>query len=115
MTWRKIEDGNSDFIRVYEVNTRMHMTASFFPVNELPPHATHTDITDKPSSDHIWDDAGDQWVEDLVNIKLNKKAALESQAREDVFNNSPQKTAMDTAHGNVDSANSKAAIDAITL
>ncbi len=115
MTWRKIEDDQGNFIRVYEVSPRVHMTASFFGTNELPPNATHIDIADKPSPDHVWDEAGDQWVEDLANIKERKKQQLESQARENLFSSSPQKTAMDIAHNGVDAASSKTEIDAITL
>lgn len=115
MAWRKIEDKESNFIRVYEVTSRMHMTASFFPQNELPPNATHIDIADRPSGDHIWDEVGDVWVEDVENIKLSKKTVLEAQAREDFFNNSAEKAKLDTANSSIDTASSKAEIEAITL
>ena len=115
MAWRKIEDDKGNFIRVYEATPRIHMTVSFFSENELPPKAVHTDIMDPPDAMYVYDAVLDQWVENLESLKEVKKQELEVQAREKLFNASPEKIEMDAAFSEVDSAMTKVAIESVKL
>lgn len=123
MAWKKIvSNKDGSFLQVYDAGIEGQPgyrgeSSKYWngPSHAAPEAATHTEIPDKPSEDHTWDETGDTWMLDLGPLKERKKAESKRLNWEKKFDISPQGAKYRAARDALDAATTLEEINAVKL
>jgi len=105
MAWKTIHrKSDGKFLEVYNSNgvegdpSYRGEDARYWNYTHTSEYCDHTVIADRPSEDHVWDDAKNKWREDLTAIEARKeteaRAAFAKRDFEERFVASPEKAAL---------------------